>query len=187
MSSNMLEYRKEDQVAVVTFNLAMFKGEELFSVIYEFSDLCSEISSRGEARILVIILEGEKILKVRESRPYDNGAPSLVESVAEIEIPVIVGMDGYVLGRNLELALACDIRIATPQSYFGFPDIDKGIIPFEGGTQRLPRIVGRGKALEMVLTGCIIDPNSGFQIGLVNRIVGEEELNSVTMTLDLLS
>jgi enoyl-CoA hydratase/carnithine racemase len=183
LSSKIFEYKKEDKIAVVIFKIAMLKGEEKFPVIYEFSDLCSEISSKGEVRILAILLEGEKTLKVSEPRAYDTGAPSLVERVAEMEIPVIVGMDGYVLGRDLELALACDIRLATPRSYFGFPDIDKGIIPSEGGTQRLPRIVGRGKALEMILTGCIIDSDIGCQIGLVNRIVEEEELYSATMTL----
>lgn len=185
MSSKIFEYRKEDKIAVVEFNIGMFKGEEQFPVIYEFSDLCSEISSKGEVRILMLLLEGEKAFRVggRDPMPFDSGAPSLVEGVAGMEIPVIVGMDGYVLGRDLELALACDIRIATPRSYFGFPDINKGIMPFQGGTQRLPRIVGRGKALEMILTGCIIDSNTGFQTGLVNRIAGEEELNSATMTL----
>jgi enoyl-CoA hydratase len=87
------------------------------------------------------------------------------------------------MGQGLELALACDIRIASETSYFGMPHIKSGLIPWDGGTQRLSRLVGRGKALEMILTGEIIDAQEALRIGLVHRVVPKKDLTEVTMKL----
>jgi enoyl-CoA hydratase len=85
--------------------------------------------------------------------------------------PIIAAIRGYAFGGGLELALACDIRIASADSRLGLTEIDLAIIPGGGGTQRLPRVVGRGKALEMILTGARIDPTEALRIGLIERVV----------------
>jgi enoyl-CoA hydratase len=85
-----------------------------------------------------------------------------------MDLPVIAAIRGDAAGHGLELALACDLRIATEASHFGFPHIQKGFIPRDGGTQRLSRLVGRSKALEMILTGEMIDAQEAYRIGLVN-------------------
>lgn len=90
--------------------------------------------------------------------------------------PVLAAIHGYCLGGGLELALACDLRIATPQSVFGLPEVRWGIIPGQGGTQRLPRTVPPGIALEMILTAGTIDASRAYEVGLVNRLVPRARL-----------
>ena len=90
--------------------------------------------------------------------------------------PVIAALHGYVLGDGVEIALCCDIRIASSDAQFGTPEVGLGIIPAAGGTQTLPRIVGRGIALEMLLTGRRLDAQEAYKVGLVNRVVPREQL-----------
>jgi enoyl-CoA hydratase len=90
--------------------------------------------------------------------------------------PVVAAVNGFALGGGLELALACHIRIASRNARFGLPEVKLGIIPGYGGTIRLPRLVGRGRALELMLTGDMIDADEAFRIGLVNRVVEQDAL-----------
>ena len=92
--------------------------------------------------------------------------------------PVIAAVNGYALGGGMELALACHLRIASEKARFGLPEVKLGIIPGYGGTVRLPRIVGRGRALELILTGEMIDAERALGMGLVNRVVAPEETRS---------
>ena len=92
--------------------------------------------------------------------------------------PVIAGINGYALGGGLELALACHLRVASEKARFGLPEVKLGIIPGYGGTVRLPRIVGRGRALELILTGEMIDADRALGMGLVNKVVPPEETRS---------
>jgi len=97
--------------------------------------------------------------------------------------PVIAMVNGYCLGGGCELALACDIRIASDKASFGQPEINLGIIPGGGGTQRLTRLVGEGKAMELILTGAIIDAQTAFNLGLINHVVPAEQLEAKTMEI----
>ena len=90
--------------------------------------------------------------------------------------PVVAALNGFALGGGLELALACHIRLASENAKLGLPEVKLGIIPGYGGTVRLPRLVGRGRALELMLTGEMIDAGEAFRIGLVNRVVPQAEL-----------
>jgi enoyl-CoA hydratase len=97
----------------------------------------------------------------------------------EIELlrkPVIAAVNGFALGGGCELALACHLRLAAPNARFGFPEVKLGIIPGYGGTLRLPRIVGKGRALELILTGEMIGADEAHRIGLANRVVREGDL-----------
>ena len=98
-----------------------------------------------------------------------GAAPPFVETTAGLKQPVIAAIKGDALGLGLELALACDVRIGTKGARFGVPAVSKGLIPSAGGTQRLPRLVGQGKAMEMLLTTNVIDAAEAPAIGLVNR------------------
>ncbi len=93
------------------------------------------------------------------------------DHIASIQKPVIAALNGDILDQGLELALACDIRIASIKSVFGLTQIKRGLIPWDGGTQRLPRLIGKARALEMILSPLIIPSNRAFNIGLVNQIV----------------
>jgi enoyl-CoA hydratase len=108
---------------------------------------------------------------------------SLFTAIDTFPKPIIAMVNGYCLGGGCELALACDIRIASENASFGQPEITLGIIPGGGGTQRLTRLVGEGKAMELILTGEIIDAKTAFSIGLVNHVVPADQLEAKTMDI----
>ena len=108
---------------------------------------------------------------------------SLFTAIDTFPKPVIAMINGYCLGGGCELALSCDLRIASEAARFGQPEIKLGIIPGGGGTQRLTRLVGEGKAMELILTGDMIDAQTAFQLGLVNRVVSGADLEAKTMEM----
>ena len=103
-----------------------------------------------------------------------QGLYTKIEQCTKVTIAVI---NGYALGGGCELAMACDLRIATEKAKFGLPELNLGIIPGAGGTQRLPRLIGKGRALDLILTGRIIDGAEAERIGLVNYYTTTEELD----------
>jgi enoyl-CoA hydratase/carnithine racemase len=165
VTKKTIECEEKDQIALVRLDVEPTEDDRFLQISYEFTDFCAEISSKEDVRVI------------------DRGIPSMVDAVSALEIPVIIGLDGYIIGQDLELALACDIRVATQESFLGFPHIEKGYIPSQGGTQRLPRLVGKGMALEMVLTGNLFDMETSRRIGLVSRIVKRNELHADIMTM----
>jgi len=108
---------------------------------------------------------------------------SLFTAVDTFPKPIIAMINGYCLGGGCELALACDIRIASETASFGQPEINLGIIPGGGGTQRLTRLVGEGKAMELILTGEIIDARTAYEIGLVNHVFPTDQLEAKTLEM----
>jgi len=161
------------------------------SVGDQLSDACSRISGADEARVVAVVGSGENPFSWGEG--YDDllesaaAGPGLFRSPAEslggLELPVIVGIQGDALGPGLEMALACDLRIAAEGARFGLLQVRAGFMPCDGGTQRLSRIVGKAKALEMILTGETIDSREALRIGLVNRVVPEEEVVKTVMDM----
>lgn len=102
-------------------------------------------------------------------------SPGWIEALDRVRKPVIAAIHGYCLGGGLEIAMACDIRIASPNAVFGLPETGLGLIPGGGGTQRLPRIVGLGRALDLLLTGDRIDAAEAHRIGLVSRLSASDD------------
>ena len=108
---------------------------------------------------------------------------SFAEPIGKLDKPVIAAIDGDAIGQGLALPLTCDIRISTDTSHFGLPHIKKGGTLWDGGTQRLSRLVGRDKALEMILTGEIIDAQEAHRIGLINKVVRTKEVMEMLMNM----
>lgn len=154
-------------------------GMERF--VYEMSDACSAVAAESDVRV-VVLADVEKISSWEEGQGIEDIPPlSLTEPVAGIEKPVIAGINGDAIGCGLELLLSCDLRISAEGSRFGFDQLEKGLIPRHGGTQRLARLVGKGRALEMILNGSVIDAPEAFRIGLINRMVPGRDLREILM------
>lgn len=117
------------------------------------------------------------------SRKFARSGQQIFESIENFHAPVIAAVNGYALGGGCELALACDIRLASQKAKFGQPEVNLGIIPGFGGTQRLSRTVGPGKARELIYTGNTIDANEAHRIGLVNDVYAPEELMDKSMEM----
>ena len=188
MAARILSWRKEDHVLAVNFSMAANTPEKIAQLSDELFDLCSEAIQEDE--IWVVLIAGTKEDSLAMSRDWAKSAvkgdkkkatqlSSIADPISKIDRPVIVAIHGDAIGQGLELALACDLRIAGETSHFGFPFIQAGLIPWDGGTQRLSRLVGRGRALEMILTGRLIDAQEAQRIGLVNRIVPPQRLLTV--------
>ncbi len=115
-------------------------------------------------------------LDVEGAAQFARLGHSVTAGLENLPQPVIAAVNGYALGGGCELSLACDIRVAAENAKFGQPEVNLGVIPGFGGTQRLPRLVGKGAACELLFTGDIIDAQEALRIGLVNRVVPQDEL-----------
>jgi len=139
----------------------------------EIVEACRNIRDDDDVRVVIVTGSGDAFSVGSDTGETVSG---VAFAVAALELPVIAAINGDALGRGLELALACDIRLASDRARFGLPEVASGAIPSDGGTQRLPRIIGRGKALEMVLTAEPITAEEALEIGLVSRLVAAEDL-----------
>ena len=118
-----------------------------------------------------------------EGRDYANRAQTLFSRIETLEKPVLAAVNGYALGGGCELAMSCDIRLASEKAVFGQPEVSLGLIPCFGGTQRLPRLVGAGIAKELIFTGRNVKAEEALRIGLVNRVVPHEALMEEAMAV----
>lgn len=142
----------------------------------DVAEVCERIAWDEEARVVVASFGPEVNSGLRRSLEASESA--VVDPIAKLKQPVIAAIRGDAIGIGLELALACDIRIGVKNSRFGLTQVFEGRIPSNGGTQRLPRLVGQGRALQMLLTGELIDAREARRIGLLNRLVAPESLMS---------
>ena len=114
---------------------------------------------------------------------YGRRLRNLVNAISEVTQLTVAAIDGMAMGGGLELAMACTLRVATRSSCFALPEVKIGLIPGAGGTQRLPRLVGRGRALDLMLTGRSIDANEAFSMGLIDRMVDDGTAESEAFLL----
>jgi enoyl-CoA hydratase/carnithine racemase len=192
MPYQAIEHRKADNVTAIIINGLVEDPEKLAQLSRELTQLCAEINDDEETRIILLTGSGEKSFTmgaelIKAVSAVDEESPkklwSLAEPMARLDRPIIAAINGNATGPGLELALACDIRVAVETSHFGFPHIQAGLIPWDGGTQRLPRLVGKSKALEMILTGEMIDAQEAYRMGLVNKVVPPGELMKAVMDM----
>jgi len=185
---------KRERIAVLTINRPDKLNALSSKVHTEGVEILDELKNDADARVIIIRGAGEKafvagadISEFAEATPVEQRgvmrSRSLFTVLDTFPKPIIAMINGFCLGGGNELAMACDIRIASDKSRFGQPEINLGIIPGGGGTQRLTRLIGESKAMEIILTGDIIDAQTAFDYGLVNYIYPAEELEAKTMEL----
>ncbi|HKB06941.1 MAG TPA: enoyl-CoA hydratase-related protein [Candidatus Polarisedimenticolia bacterium] len=175
-----------DGIAVITLNRPEARNAINLEVVDELRAALDRLARDGTTRALILtgagkvsFASGADIRELRERCAADalRGInSSLFLEVERFPLPTIAAVNGYALGGGCELALACDLRIAAESAHFGQPEVGLGIIPAAGATYRLPRIVGAGRARELILTGRIIDADEALQIGLVNRVVPDDRV-----------
>ncbi|MFH1647141.1 MAG: enoyl-CoA hydratase-related protein [Chloroflexota bacterium] len=178
MADSAIIYTKKKHVARIILNRREVGNAFDPAMAQELEEACRRISQ--EEDIYVVTLTGSGDVFCRGGEAGDRRPAG---AIAAIDRPVIAAVNGDALGPGLELALAADIRIASSQARFGLPAVAGGSIPADGGTQRLPRIVGRGKALELLLTADVISAGEALEIGLVSRVVPPDELAAATEKL----
>lgn len=178
----------DDGIALVTLNRPDKLNALNATVIAELAALIRQVELDANVRGLILTGAGPKAFvagaDIAELVAVDRAAGTAMSErgsqvfrqIEQLRMPVVAAVNGFALGGGCELAMACHIRLAAPQARFGLPEVKLGLIPGFGGTVRLPRLVGRGRALELLLTGAMIDAEEAARIGLVNRVVPAESL-----------
>ncbi|HEY40424.1 MAG TPA: hypothetical protein G4O18_01020 [Dehalococcoidia bacterium] len=183
MSYSAVICDKRQNFAVITLNRPESDNVINQQLAQEMVDICRELNEDEEVRVVVLTGAGGVFCGGSElAVPCGVAA-----AIASLEKPVVAAINGDALGQGLELVLSCDIRLAVSGAKLSFPQVTKGILPMDGGTQRLARIAGRGKALEMLFTGETLTAEEAYNVGLVNKVVEREALVSEaeTMATDL--
>lgn len=176
MADRPVVYTSKDHIGYITLNRPEAGNRIDLALTLELAEICFQIN--GDKDIYLAVITGAGDAFCSGASEEASSGTSASEAIASITHPTLAAINGEAIGEGLEIALSCDLRFASDKAKFGLPQITRGRIPMHGGTQRLPRIVGRGKALEMVLTGEIIDATTAFEIGLVNKVVGHSSLQS---------
>ncbi|MCL6638475.1 MAG: enoyl-CoA hydratase/isomerase family protein [Firmicutes bacterium] len=185
MEFKNLLFEKDGRIVTITINRPEVLNALDPRTWAEIRDAVRECRLDREVRTVIITGAGGKafasgadIRTLREREVLavlESEAQETLNDIENLDKPVIAAIDGFALGGGCELAMACDIRIATGRSRLGQPELNLGIIPGLGGTQRLQRLVGFGKAKELIFTGDIISAGEALAIGLVNKVVGQPE------------
>lgn len=194
MSYETLRVATEDRIATVTVDRPEKRNALSAQVRSDIKAALEDVAAAAQARVVIITGAGEKafvagadIAEFAGRTPLEQRSamepPRLFDAVAASPLPTIAMINGFALGGGCELALACDIRVAARSARLGQPEVRLGLIPGGGGTQRLPRLVGMGNAMRLVLSGALVDAEEALRIGLVDVVVDDAELEATTRAL----
>jgi enoyl-CoA hydratase len=176
---------KEDTIAIITFNRPEAMNALNNQTRAEFREAIADVAADDNVKVLILTGSGKAFVAGSDIKEFNKTTPyaahnivRLGEMVEKLEKPVIAAVNGFCLGGGNEIAMGCDIIIASDKAKFGQTEINIGIIPGGGGTQRLPRLIGACRAKELIFTGDIIRAEEAFRLGLVNRVVPLDDLMS---------
>jgi enoyl-CoA hydratase len=186
-----IEVNKKGRLAYLIINRPELRNALSIETLQEIVDALDELREDETIGCVIFTGKGEKsfaagadINQLRQKTALDVFKPGGMQEVYDLiemyDKPTIAMVNGFALGGGCELALACDIRTASVNAKFGLPELNLSILPGAGGTQRLARLVGKSKALDMILTGKMIDGEDAYRIGLVSEVVSPDELEAKT-------
>lgn len=188
MECGIILLEQEGSIGILKFNRPDVLNALNSQVFSELSSLLDQIEKEVIPKVLILTGSGDKAfiagtdikemerLSSFEAREFASLARQAIDKIGNLNRPVIAAINGFALGGGCEVAMACDIRIASEKAKLGQPEINLGIIPGSGGTQRLPRLIGVSKAKRLIFTGELIDAKTAFNIGLVDMVVPHEQL-----------
>lgn len=186
MNFQNINVRKDGRLAIITIQRPEVLNAINTACIREMDEALNMLKDDGEVQCIIFTGEGSKsfvagadIDELRQKKMVEmliSEFQDLFNRIEDYPKPTIAMVNGYALGGGCELAMACDLRIASTNAKFGLPELNLGIIPGAGGTQRLARLVGKGRALYMILTGQTIDAQQALTYGLVNEVVEPDRL-----------
>lgn len=188
MAYETIQTEQQGDILVITIDREDKMNAINLKLIRELNEVFKGLRSNEETKAVLITGAGRKafaagadIAEFANFDPPEGEAMSrdghdLMNTIEQSEVPVLAAVNGFALGGGCELAMACHLRIASDNAKFGQPEVNLGILPGYGGTQRLPQLVGKGRSLEMLLTGDPIDANKALEWGLVIQVTKQEEL-----------
>ena len=198
MKTEHIMYDKdvETGIARITVNRAEVRNALNRATRREIKAAIGDVEEDKGIRVLIITGAGDKaFISGADINEFKDTTPIVMEEAAStigqqlftdiesLRVPVIAMINGFCLGGGLELAMCCDIRIASDNAKFGQPEINVGILPGGGGTQRLPRLIGWGRAKELIYTGRIVDASEAERLGIVDRVVPQDDLETEVLEL----
>lgn len=189
-----IKYEKMNGVAIIKINRPEALNSLNLEVLKAISKAVDLAEMDEEVQVLIITGEGRAFVAGAdieqmstktplEANEFSSYGAMVMRKIERMDKPSIAAVNGFALGGGCELAMACDMRIASDKAKFGQPEVGLGIMPGFSGTQRLPRLVGKAKAIELILTGDIINAETALSLGLVNRVTAPENLMEEVMTL----
>ena len=180
---------KQDNLAIVTINRPTKLNALNIATIKELNTAFNNLNNNSDTKVIILTGSGEKAFvagadisefahfSVSEGEQLAaKGQELLFDFVQNLQTPVIAAVNGFALGGGLELAMSCHFRIASTNAKMGLPEVTLGVIPGYGGTQRLAQLIGKGRAMELIMTANMIDGETAKNYGLVNHVVPQEEL-----------
>lgn len=189
MEYHNIYIEEENQIATITIDRPKKLNALNKATIEELHEAFKELEGDSSIKVIIITGNGEKAFvagadisefahfSVKEGgKLAAKGQEMLFDFVANLSTPVIAAINGFALGGGLELAMACHFRVASTNAKMGLPEVSLGVIPGYGGTQRLPELIGKGRAMEMIMTAGMISSDKALEYGLVNYVVEQEEL-----------
>ncbi len=189
MSYQNILTSSDNGITTITINRPSKLNALNKATIQELHEALSEANNDASTKVIILTGSGEKAFvagaDISEFADFDvenggklaaKGQELLFDFVEHLSTPVIAAVNGFALGGGLELAMSCHFRIASDNARMGLPEVSLGVIPGYGGTQRLPQLVGKGRAMEMVMTAGMIDANQALSYGLVNHVTTQDEL-----------
>ncbi|WP_367756273.1 enoyl-CoA hydratase/isomerase family protein [Flavobacterium sp. WC2430] len=178
-----------NNIATITINRPTKLNALNKLTIQELHQAFQELEKSYDIRVIILTGSGEKAFvagaDIAEFADFSveegvqlaaQGQDTLFNFVENLKIPVIAAVNGFALGGGLELAMACHIRVASDNAKMGLPEVSLGVIPGYGGTQRLPQLIGKGRAMEMIMTAGMVNADEAYRTGLINHIVPQAEL-----------